>query len=408
SKFPNYNFVPVYWMATEDHDFAEINHTYLFNNKIEWTPEVSGSTGKIKTDGIEETIEQLKEILGQSPFAETAISKIEDAYIKEDNLASATRTLAYSLFGNEGLVVIDADQKELKKVFAPYIEDDILNERSHSSILTAKNKLEKHYKLPVNPREINFFYLQDNFRERIVKNENHEFEVLNSSIKFSEEELTTEIKNNPQYFSPNVAMRPLYQELILPNLAYIGGPSEIAYWFELCDTFIEFGQKLPVLLLRDCLMLVDKTSLKKIEKLGFKLEDAFKDKDDLIKDYVKSNSTMQLSLTEEVIAIENTFEKIKEKAVAIEPNLNKTVEGEKTKALNHLKSLEQKLLRAEKQKHETAINQIEGVKEKLFPNNVPQERKENFLTWYIKNGDDFIANIISTTNPLDKVFKILY
>ena len=226
NQFPDKNFVPVYWMATEDHDFEEINHTYIGDKKISWKLNATGATGRLNTKSIIQALNEYKGILGISKNAEKLSEMVAKAYADGKNLADATRYLANELFGEFGLVIIDADHPILKSQFTEIIERDIINKNSFRNIEESSKKLaEIAIHAQVNPREINFFYLTDDLRERIIFEDNR-YQVLNTEVSFSKDELKQEIKNHPERFSPNVVMRPLYQEVILPNLAYIGGGGE--------------------------------------------------------------------------------------------------------------------------------------------------------------------------------------
>ena len=154
--------------------------------------------------------------------------------MEHSTLTDATRYLANALFGKEGLVIVDGDDKALKKMLIPYVEKDIIEHIPYKAVsesITKLSEVSSDYSIQVNPREINYFYLKDEIRERIVK-KNGKFHVLNTEISFSAEELKDELHKYPERFSPNVIARPLYQEVILPNLCYIGGGGELAYWLE--------------------------------------------------------------------------------------------------------------------------------------------------------------------------------
>src|SRR6185503_10399759 len=221
-SFPDKKFVPVYWMASEDHDFAEINYTNIGGKKVHWWYEASGATGRINPDTMRQALNQYKGVLGLEHHGGELAEIVEKAYAGFDKLADATRYLVNALFGEYGLVIIDADDHRLKQQFAHIIRQDIIEENSFKNISATNEQLEKlGVHVQVNPREINFFYLGDGLRERIVF-ERDQYKVLNTEIAFSKKELISEIKNYPERFSPNVVMRPLYQEYILPNIAYVG------------------------------------------------------------------------------------------------------------------------------------------------------------------------------------------
>jgi len=266
AAYPEHNFVPIYWMATEDHDFEEINFFNFKNKKIEWKKESKGPVGRLNTQGMDLVFDAFSSELGLGNNAYYLRDLFKKAYLEHDNLADATRYLTYKLFEKEGLVIVDGDDTELKKIFIPFAKDELLHQTSFKKVNETLSPL-KDYSIQVNPREINLFYIQDQLRERIIY-ENGNYNINNTLLSFSESELLTELENNPENFSPNVILRPLYQELVLPNLCYIGGGGEIAYWLELKSNFEAHKITFPILLVRNSVLLVTKKQLSKLEKLN--------------------------------------------------------------------------------------------------------------------------------------------
>lgn len=407
AEFPDKNFVPIYWMASEDHDFAEINHTQIGGKKVQWNEEVSGATGRIPTKAIREALNQYKGVLGIEGFAEELASLMETAYTKQENLADAMRYLVNALFARFGLVIIDADDPKLKKEFAEIIREDIINQNSFKNI-SATNKKLQHVgvHIQVNPRELNFFYLLKEVRERIVFEDN-QYKVLNTGIAFTEEELKAEIVNFPERFSPNVVMRPLYQEVILPNIAYIGGGAEVVYWLELKANFDFYKIDFPILILRNSGLLVSERAAAKAENMGLTLVDFFKDPTVLKADWIKVNSRNQLQLKQEWQELSEVFDRMKLQNINIDPTLGPSTEAVKKRLERAIFNLEKKLVKAEKRNYETRLNQIDQVKAELFPAESLQERNENFGLFYAKYGSKFIEQLIQHFKPLDLKFTIL-
>lgn len=409
AKFPDKDFVPVYWMASEDHDFEEINNTKVYGKKIVWDiPKVSG-TGMMDTSSMESVVRQYIGMLGLSDNSSKLASFVEEAYSKGRNLADATRVLVNSLFKEYGLVIVDADKKELKSVFKPIIEQDILEEKSFEAIAKTTQDLEDNgFSTQVYARECNFFYLTPEFRERIVKTDDGQYEVLHQNIFFTREELQNEIECFPERFSPNVVMRPLYQEVILPNLAYIGGGAEIVYWLQFKANFDQFGVPFPILVPRNSAMITDDTTASKIFRLDLTFKSVFKSTTALQNEYVRRHTTHRLNLRDEWMELNAIFGKIKLRTHKIDASLGPSTDAVKARLKKAINNLEKKLLKADKRNHEDAMIQIERVKDKLFPNGGLQERSENFATLYVKYGDDFVKELVKHFNPLDFKFTILY
>ncbi|MBR9920807.1 MAG: bacillithiol biosynthesis cysteine-adding enzyme BshC [Bacteroidetes bacterium] len=405
--YPDNNFVPVFIIGGEDHDFEEINHTNLFGNNLLWENAEKGSVGRMKTASMTAVLEQLYEILGDSPKAKEVKEMVENSFKKFDTYGKATAAFTMELMGRFGLVVINMDDAALKSTFKPVIRKEIFENTSKPLVDATKESLEKAgFSGQAHAREINFFYLGDQMRNRIVE-EGGKYHIHDTDISFSREELEAEIENHPERFSPNVIMRPLYQESILPNLAYVGGGGELAYWLERKSQFAEFDVFFPMLIRRNSVLWVDKTNAKKMDSLGMDLDALFADTEAYIKTYVKEHADEPLNIREEKNQLVKVFDQITEKAGAIDQTLTGAVQAEKARQLKSLDNLEQRILRAEKQKHESAIKQIRNVYDKLFPGRGLQERHDNILNLYLRKGPEVIDYLVENLDPLDKNFLIV-
>jgi len=390
--FPGKTFVPVYWMASEDHDFEEINHINVFGKKLVWNSSQKGSVGEFSTEGLHDVIAELKTILGESDHAKELVHLFEKAYVKHSNLSYATRFIVNELFGEYGLITLDGNDEALKELFRNEFEKDVFENASYKAVSATIAKLKDDYSIQVNPREINVFYKDKQLRERIEA-DGENYKVVNTDKVFSKAELHTMIEKEPGKFSPNVVLRPLYQQKILPNAAYVGGPGEIAYWLQYKQLFEDYKITFPVLMPRNFVMMVDKGTRNKLQKLNISIEDSFKDGEDLVKQFIKTEyDNSVLDDVREKLA--EVYTSITEAVAAIDKTLTGTAEAEKQKAINGIATIEQKMNRALKQKSENDVNQIWAIKGKLFPNNVPQERYDNFSMAYSKYGKDFIKGLV--------------
>lgn len=408
AAYPDQHFVPVYWMATEDHDFAEINHTFIHGKKISWDVPAVSATGRMDTYSMKEVLKTYQGLLGLSENAEELWHMVEAAYTDQKHLGDATRQLVHSLFSRYGLVIMDADDPALKASFAGIIREDILQGHSHRAIATTNEQLEtRGFSVQVTDRPINFFYLTDDFRERIVF-ENGRYEVLRQGISFSEGELKKEIDMYPERFSPNVVMRPLYQECILPNLAYIGGGAEIVYWLQLKGVFDHYQVPFPLLIPRNSAMVTQPGLADKLLRLDLDFPQLFLSAEALKKEYVLLHTDHRLELKDEWNELSAVFEKIKLRAYKIDPTLAPSTEAVRARLKHAVERLEKKLLKADKKNHQDALEQIDRMKEKLFPNGGLQERSENFTVFYVKHGPALFDELIKHFHPLDFKFTILY
>ncbi len=273
-KFTDKNFVPVYWMATEDHDFDEINYFNFEGKKVQWSRNDGGAVGRFSTEGLDAVLAVFATQLGGSKNATYLKELFSKGYLEHNNLADATRYIANELFKEYGLVTLDGDDTSLKQLFIPFIKDELENQTSYKQVSKTIASLKENYKIQVNPREINLFFLSKNSRERIVF-ENGVYKVNNTSITFSKSEILKAVEENSLDFSPNVIMRPLYQEVVLPNICYLGGGGEIAYWFELKAYFEKVNIPFPILLLRNSVQVVSEKQQKKLHNLGVSHKELF-------------------------------------------------------------------------------------------------------------------------------------
>jgi bacillithiol synthase len=410
TAYPDYHFVPVFVIGGEDHDFEEVNYINIFNKKLTWqrSDNEGGAVGMMRTESLRPMLDELKPVLGDNENAKHIFQIIEKSYTENAVYQDATQDLLIQLFTQYGLVVLNMNDADLKRLFIPIMKKEIVEQPSKALVEKTQNQLAAlGFKSQAFPREINLFYLRDNLRERIVF-ENGIYKALNTNFQWdSTEAILKELETTPQYFSPNVVTRPLFQESILPNLAYIGGGGELAYWLERKTQFEHFNVNFPILVRRNSALFLDKGSKDRLAKLNLQLTDLTEDTDGLIKKYVAQISDNPLSMEAEKAEIEKVFSKILTQAVAIDPTLEKVVLAEKTKTLQSVEIIESKLMKAEKQKNETTINQIRNLTQKFFPNGGLQERFDNFLPYYLKYGDAFFDVLNENLNPFDSGMVVL-
>ena len=406
-KYPSYEFVPIYWMASEDHDFDEINYFNFRGKKIQWNRSDGGAVGRFDTDGLEAVFEIISSEFGPGKYAEQLKQWFKDAYLNYDNLADATRYLANALFGDYGLVIIDADDSDLKRLFVPQMQKELLEQTAFSTVSSTNKKIETlEYKIQVNPREINLFYLNDNIRERIVF-DNETYTVLNTSISWTKEELIQQLESTPEQFSPNVIMRPLYQEVILPNLCYIGGGGEMAYWFQLKENFEAQNIVFPILLLRNSVLIRSKKQSQKQASLQISNTDIFLKRERFINKRVRQISNINIDFSKQVKHLEQQFKDLYALANQTDKSFLGAVEAQEKKQIKGLIRLEKRLLKAQKRVLADEISRATDLQDQLFPNKSLQERNTNFSGLYLEFGELLIPELIKSLDPLLPEFTII-
>ena len=408
TNLPGYNFVPVFYIGSEDADLDELSHIYLGGEKLTWSTKQTGAVGRMKVD--KELIKLIGLMEGQLsvlPNGSDIVKLMKECYKEGDTIEASTFKIVNALFGEYGLVVLLPDNAELKRQMIPVFKDDLLNQTASGIVeRTAERLNNAGYKVQANPREVNLFYLKDDRRERIEKR-NAQYSILNTQLSCNEEEIIKELNEHPDRFSPNVILRGLYQETVLPNLAFIGGGGETAYWLQLKDLFNQYKVPFPMLVLRNSFLIVEKKWQERIAKLGFTIEDFFLSQEELLNRIVMNESKNEVKLNGSLSELEQMYENFKKQASAVDSSLEKHVEALKLRTVHRLQELEKKMLRAEKRKFADQQRQINTIKEHLFPGSGLQERYDNFSYYYAKWGKEFFDLLYKHSLNFEQEFVTL-
>lgn len=405
-KYPHNHFVPVYYMGSEDADLDELGSINLDGRKITWNTQQTGAVGRMKPEGLDALIEEVAGSIGYGPFRDEMLEMLRKAYLQHNTIQEATLSLVNDLFGCYGLVVLIPDNPLFKQQLIPVMEEELLQQSSQEIVSKTIARLSENYKVQANPREINLFYLIGDKRERIVK-EGDMWKILHTSLSFNVEELQKELHEHPERFSPNVILRGILQEIILPNIAFIGGGGEVAYWLELKDLFQHHKVPYPPVLLRNSFMWVKQDQQARLSKLGIKVEELFEDTELLVNRFVFQHTNAALVLRDEYAAIEKLYNELEEKARSIDITLVATVNAERSRAVKSIGKLEHKFLRAEKKKFAWQTGQIRALKEQLFPGGSLQERKENFMPYYVQYGPAYFDFVLRGLKPITDQFCVM-
>ncbi len=405
-QYPELHFVPVFYMGSEDADLDELGHIYLGNEKLVWDTRQKGAVGRMKTKGLERLLDRIDGQLSVQPFGKELIRLLRETYLASPDLQTATFRFLHQLFAEYGLVILIPDRASLKKLMIPVFEDDLFRQTPSFIVGETIDRLSEQYKVQANPRSINLFYLKDELRNRIEK-KGDDFFVHESTLRFTEAEIKEELQRHPERFSPNVILRGLFQETILPNIAFIGGGGETAYWLELKGLFTHYKTPFPVLIIRNSFLLVERQWVEKMSRIGLEVNDLFRPAEELVNQLVKKESQLQLNLEGPIAEANRYYESLKALAQPVDPTLVQHVAALQTKALEPVRALEKKLLRAEKRKFGDQQRQVHALKSALFPLDGLQERIENFLPWYAARGPRFIQDIYQHSLGLEQEFVVL-
>jgi bacillithiol biosynthesis cysteine-adding enzyme BshC len=390
---PENHFVPVYFMGSEDADFDELSHFTINGKKYEWNTNQSGAFGRMMIDkALVQLLDEVEKQLCTLPFSAEIIKALRVCYAQGKTIAQATFEWVHHLMGQYGLVVLLPDHPAFKSTFKEKMKADLCDHTAYQVLQETKSLFPYTADWQANARPVNLFYLKDNIRERIER-EGNDFKVVNTSLRFNQEEILNLLHHHPESFSPNVILRPLFQEKILPNLAYIGGAGEIAYWLQLQPVFQQYQIPFPVLWLRHSVLMLTARQDEKLRQLGFSSREIFRSAADCIKAYTLRNSDHKLSLSEEKAALQTLFEKMAAIAGQTDPTLQPHTHALYQGILKKVEALEMKMLRAEKRKFKEASLQIEQLKAQLFPAGNLQERSENMLSYYAAYGDQWLHQL---------------
>lgn len=406
-SLPEYDFVPVYYMGSEDADLDELGHIYIDGEKYEWQTSQTGAVGRMKVDrALVKLLDSLSGQLLVHPFGAEITGLMKSCYKEGVTIEQATFQVVNQLFADYGVVIILPDNSKLKASFRPVIERELMEEFSHSLVEETIAVYPAEYKAQASGRELNMFYLKDDKRERIEMQQGV-WTVLNLDIRFTKQELIEELRQHPERFSPNVILRPVFQEWILPNISFIGGGGEIAYWLQLKKVFESVNVPYPLMVLRNSFMFISEQTQRMVKKLHFCHDELFQSELNLIDQLVKRDSLLQVSLEKEHLQLADFYEQLKSIAGKIDVTLSKHAEALHTQAKKKLGALEKKMLRAEKKKFEAQQRQLAKIKAQLFPKNSLQERVDNGMPYYAKWGKDFISMLYNHSKGLEQQFGIL-
>ncbi len=398
--------VPVFWMATEDHDRAEIDHAWLGTHKVQWPGTVGGPVGRMPLEGIGPVLDAVAQHLGPGAEAMRLMDLLRTCYRPERTLAEATRHFVDALFGRFGLVVIDADDPALKRAFVPVMQEELLNRVTQRTVVYANERLQQHYGVQAHARDINLFHLRPGHRARIVEEEGR-YRALDGGPIWTVDELLAGVELRPQDFSPNVLLRPVYQETILPNIAYIGGGGELAYWMQLRWLFQGLQVPMPAVVLRTSAAFVPSKLLRLWEAEGLSTVDLFAPLEPLQARLAISGATFDTGVDAERAALNAIYDALLARAVAADATLKGAVEARRTRALQGLDHLAHRLVRAAKRQQRTTLDRMARVHEALFPGGGLQERHDNMLPLLAARGEGLLDELLEHLDPLDPRFSLL-
>lgn len=408
-KFPDNDFIGVYYLGSEDNDWDELDHFYYQQQKYQWKTDQTGAFGSaVVDDALLALISTWKEVVlkDKNPFQADLVDAIEASYQKGKSITEANRHLIHLIFKNEDLLIIDGNDVGLKNAFKHIMKDDLIHHHAEHLVQKTSEHINTYYKTQAFARPINLFYLLDGVRERIEFINEH-FHVVDTDIKWTKEALLEVLDQHPERFSPNVILRPVFQELILPNVAFVGGGSEVGYWMQLIEVFKHYKVPFPVLILRQSLTFFEEELINDWEKMDLSLEYIFESTDDLWKKEATKHLPEALDLTAKKAKVLSILEQLQDPIKELDATLSYSLGAVENKINYQLEILEKKILRAQKRNLNTYKEAISDIQEKAFPyGGGLSERKEGFFMYYEMGGQNWINFLKNHTDPLGKLFIV--
>ncbi|GBD86860.1 hypothetical protein BMS3Abin03_00784 [bacterium BMS3Abin03] len=406
SRYDEFNFVPVFWLEGDDHDFNEVRSINVINNenqltKISYSEQIDPETAK-RSVGYLEFDESLNEFftllennLRDTEFKQPLLSKLKEFYGAGKTFKMSFRQLIHYLFDEFGLVILDPQDKKVKDLLKPIFRKEITDFREHTEKLVhVSAKLEEIYYAQVKVKPVNLFFSTDDGRYSIEPVDNV-FKLKRKRKSFTLDELLELVDNEPERFSPNVLLRPICQDSILPTAFYIGGPSEISYFAQVTPLYDIYHIQTPIIYPRSSATILEPNIQKTLSKYDISINDIFLGPEELKRKVIDSMTENNIDdiFDEAGSQIEYAFDRIKEKLFDVDKTVADASKKYREKIFNNLNELKGKADQAQKKKYEVTLRQIDRACTALFPNSNLQEREINFIYYFNKYGEEILKNI---------------
>jgi bacillithiol biosynthesis cysteine-adding enzyme BshC len=417
--------VPIFWIATEDHDFAEVASTFILDKQgtlKEIRNEPSGCydgfpVGKIKLDNtIKDTIESLFSSLPQTDFSKDLRKIIEKSWIEGAYYGEAFARMMLQLFSeNYGLIVLCPLDEELKKLASPiYAEAIEKADEIVSALILRNNQLQQegfHIQVPISENYFPiFWHSEDGKRHVLRKVAAEEYQTKDGEKRFRKEELIKLAKKNPIQLSPSVVLRPIVQDYLLPTVCYFGGAAEIAYFAQAAEIYRILNRPVTPILHRQSFTFVTAKQMKILEKYDLKFEDLFQGAEKTLKDVMEKRVSPQITkLFAEVEEEINTqLNRLDQVFVNTDITLAENLAKRRKKILYHIAALKEKFRNLQIQKHQTISRQINSLFDALLPFNHLQERTLNISFFLNLYGFNFIELVHQSIDLDNKNHQVIY
>lgn len=414
--------VPLFWIAGEDHDWDEVNHTYVLNRTGEITrikldkgegPRSSVSEIKVDAESWLQVVAQLDGLLQDSEFKPQLMELVTAASTGAGNMTEAFAKLMGSLFGKFGLILLDSADPALRRLEAPMFASMIeRNDELEAAYLAAAERItDSGYELQadVTPGNANLFYIHEGARLLLHKVDGR-FTDRKATVSFSRSELLELLESHPERFSNNVLTRPLMQDYVLPVLATVLGQGEMAYWAIPQQAFKIMDGQMPLIIPRMSFTVIEGTLRKHMDKYGLSFTDVQTGLDDKRKAWLSAQDELKLEDKFEEIkaAFSGMYEPLIEQLGSIQAGLLKLGSNNKDKIIDQISFLQGKALDAMEKQNEAALRQWERIELSLMPLGKLQERVYNMMYYLNRYGLEWLEELMAVSADYSGTHRIIY
>jgi len=405
-RYDDYNFVPVFWLEADDHDFNEVRTVKIIDEgnsllTIGYKDEIAEddlkqSVGLINLDSsINEFFDKLNSSIKETEFKSLIFDRLKSFYKEDKSFKEAFRDLIFNYFDEYGLIIFDPQDDEVKKLLEPVFKKEITDFRIHTEQLVhVSATLEELYHAQVKVKPVNLFLRVDEGRHSIEPVEN-EYRLRRKRKSFTQEQILELLENEPSRFSPNVLLRPICQDYLFPTAFYVAGPSEISYFAQIKPLYEFYNIVQPMVYPRSSATILESSIANSLEKYFVNINDIFIDIENIKKKIISSveESSVDEMFNGISIQMESTFDQLKEKLLDVDKTIADSSNRYRDKILGTINELKSKAEKAQQKKYEVTLRQIDRAAVHLFPNSNLQEREINFIYFINKYGEEFLKKI---------------
>jgi len=406
--------VPVFWMAAEDHDFVEVAKAEFIGRDCQLkSVEVSTAlhregqpVGRVVLDEtVDEVVDQLFELLPASEFAADMKALVKNAWQPGRGYADCFAMMMTSLLGRYGLIFLDPLDPALKKLAAPlYSEAARRAPEIAAAIETRSAELEKagyHAQVLASANSFPLFlHDEDGARHAVVRVENGKYRAKDIQQEYTADELAALAQEQPERFSPNVTLRAVVQDYLLPTIAYLGGAAEIAYFAQTAEVYRVLERPATPILPRSSLTMIERHTGRTLERYGLTLADFFEGLEPVIKrvveEHLGADTAKLFSKAEQNVNLE--LDRLRQELEGIDPTLASALDTGRKKINYQLDGLRTRFVRAQMTRDEAAHRQLQRASDQIYPNKDLQERHINITSLLARHGSYVIEWIFNAIN----------